>query len=160
MTNKVCQRCGRELTQSQRWWHCKYCSRSCFHDAQFGERVEWNGVWVRPGQVFEILKLYGKGLSEAEARCAAGADYKTMRRIRNTAEYADFIPKRFCLFCGASLEQKSMQSKYGSPNCQRKAKYDRHNSKQGRETRRVDEANPTALGLRDTGSMQNDDVMT
>ena len=138
MQDKVCQRCGRELTQSQRWRHCKYCSRSCFHDAQFGEKIEWHGVWVRPGQMLEVLKLYRKGLSEAEAQRAVGADYKVIRRIRDTPEFANFLPDRFCLFCGESLSQKPMQNKYCSRSCKYKARYDRRNLAKGRETRRVD----------------------
>ena len=138
MQKETCQRCGRELTQSQRWRHCNYCSRSCFNDARFGERIEWNGVWIRPGQTLEVLKLYEKGLSESEARKAVGADYKAMRRIRNTPELAAFLPKRVCLFCGDALGQKPSRYKYCSRNCQRKAKYDRCNAAQGRETRRVD----------------------
>lgn len=122
MPNKVCQRCGRELTQAQRWRHCKYCSRSCFHDARFGERIEWNGVWIRPGQALEVLKLCEKGLSESEARKAVGADYKAMRRIRNTPEFAVFLPDRVCLFCGKSLSQHPLAHKYCSKSCKSKAK--------------------------------------
>lgn len=140
MPNKVCQRCGRELTQAQRWRHCKYCSRSCFHDAQFGERIEWNGVWLRPGQTLEVLKLYEKGLSESEARKAVGADFKTMQRIRNTPEFAAFLPERVCLFCGKSLTQYPLAQKYCSKSCKGKAKYDRQRIAEGRETQRVDHA--------------------
>lgn len=139
-SNKVCQRCGRELTQVQRWNRKKYCSRDCFYDTRFGERIEWNGVWIRPGQALEVLKLYSKGLSESEARKAVGADYKAMRRIRNTPEFAAFLPERHCLFCGKSLEQKSPQCKYCSKSCVGKAKYDRKCAADGRETRRVDQA--------------------
>jgi len=139
MTDAVCQRCGRELTQVQRWNRKKYCSRDCFYDTHFGERVEWNGVWIRPGQTLEILKLYRKGLSESEARKVAGADFKTMRRIRNTPEFATFLPKRLCLFCGKSLEQKYSGNKYCSKSCKGKAEYDRKNAQDGRTTRRVDQ---------------------
>jgi predicted nucleic acid-binding Zn ribbon protein len=138
MSDAVCLRCGRELTQVQRWNRKKYCSRDCFYDARFGERIEWNGVWIRPGQTLEVLKLYGKGLSESEARKAVGADFKAMRRIRNTSELAAFLPKRLCLFCGKSLEQKPLGSKYCSKSCKGKAKYDRKRKQEGQITRRVD----------------------
>ena len=138
MPNKFCQRCGLELTQAQRWRHCKYCSRSCFNDTQFGERIEWNGVWIRPGQTLELLKLYEKGLSESEARRVIGADFKAMRHIRNTPELAVFLPKRTCLFCGESLDQKPLKNKYCSKSCHYKARYDRDNAARGRETCRVD----------------------
>lgn len=140
MSGKVCQRCGRELTQVQRWNRKKYCSRDCFYDTRFGERIEWNGVWIRPGQTLEVLKLYNKGLSESEARRAAHADFKAMRRIRNTPEFAVFLPERFCLFCGKSLENESPRNKYCSKSCMGKAKYDRKRAAEGRETRRVDQA--------------------
>lgn len=140
MGNEVCQRCGRELTQVQRWNGKKYCSRECFNDTRFGEKIEWNGVWIRPGQTLEVLKLYVKGLSESEARKVVGADYKAMRRIRNTPEYAVFLPERFCLFCGKALEQESSYYKYCSQSCKRKAKYDRKCAREGRTVRRVDNA--------------------
>ena len=140
MSDTVCQRCGRELTQVQRWNHKKYCSRDCFYDTRFGERIEWNGIWIRPGQTLEVLKLYQKGLSESEARKAVDADFKAMRRIRNTPELAVFLPKRLCLFCGKPLEQKSRGSKYCSKSCKGKAKYDRQNARDGRTTRRFDPA--------------------
>jgi hypothetical protein len=111
MSDAVCVRCGRELTQVQRWNRKKYCSLDCYCDTRFGERVEWNGVWIRPGQTLEVLKLYRKGLSESEARKAVGADFKAMRRIRNTPEFAVFLPKRLCLFCGKSLEKMSLKLK-------------------------------------------------
>lgn len=63
-----------------------------------------------------------------------------MRRIRNTHEFAVFLPKRSCLFCGKSLTQYPMAQKYCSKSCKRKAKYDRQRIAEGRETRRVDEA--------------------
>lgn len=140
MPDRVCQRCGQDLSQVQRYNKKKYCSRACFQDAYFGEKIEWNGLWIRPGQTLEILKLYQKGLTESEARKAVGADYKAMRRIRNTAEYAAFLPKRNCLFCGKLLEQASPRYKYCSKSCIGKAKYDRKNADEGRETRRVDQA--------------------
>jgi predicted nucleic acid-binding Zn ribbon protein len=138
MSDGVCVRCGRELTQVQRWNRKKYCSRDCFYDTRFGERVEWNGVWIRPGQTLEVLKLYRKGLSESEARKAVGADFKAMRRIRSTPELAAFLPKRLCLFCGKSLEQMSPRFKYCSNSCKKKAEYDRQNAAQGRITQRID----------------------
>ena len=140
MSNKVCQRCGRELTQVQRWNRKKYCSRDCFHDTRFGERIEWNGVWIRPGQTLEFLKLCQRGLTEAEALRASGMDRKELYRIRGTPELAVFLPKRACLFCGEPLEQKPSQRKYCSCNCHRKAKYDHQNAAEGRITRRVDQA--------------------
>jgi predicted nucleic acid-binding Zn ribbon protein len=138
VSDAVCLRCGRELTQIQRWNRKKYCSRDCFYDARFGERIEWNGVWIRPGQTLEVLKLYRKGLSESEARKAVGADFKAMRRIRTTPELAAFLPKRLCLFCGKSLEHKHSLSKYCSKSCKGKAKYDRKRKPEGQITRRVD----------------------
>ena len=140
MSTRVCERCGRELTQIQRWNRKRYCSRDCFHDTRFGERIEWNGVWIRPGQTLEVLKLYQKGLSESEARKAVGADYKAIRRIRNTPELAEFLPQRTCLFCEKSLEGLPAQRKYCCKNCASKAKYDRQNAAEGRITRRVDHA--------------------
>lgn len=140
MSNKICQRCGRELTQAQRWRHGKYCSRSCYHDAQFGERIEWNGFWIRPGQALEVLKLCEKGLSESEARKSIGANHKTMRLLRNTPEFAIFLPERVCLFCGESLSQHHLARKYCSRSCTRKAKYDRDRIAEGRETYRIDHA--------------------
>ena len=35
MSDAVCVRCGRELTQVQRWNRKKYCSRDCFYDTRF-----------------------------------------------------------------------------------------------------------------------------
>ena len=140
MDNKSCQRCGRELTEAQRKRHGKYCSRSCFHDVLYGEKVEWNGVWIRPGQALELLKLYNKGLSESEACKAVGADFNAMKCIRNTPELAAFLPERVCLFCGKSLPQCHLACKYCSKRCKGKAEYDRQNISEGRETRRVDHA--------------------
>jgi len=139
MQSKVCQRCGKDLTKEQRWNHRRYCSRTCSHAAQFGEKIEWNGIWIRPGQTLEVLKLYQKGLSEAEAQAAVGADHKTMRRIRSTPEFVAFLPERLCLFCGDTLPQKPVR-KYCSSKCTGKAKYDRENIAKGRQTRRVDQA--------------------
>jgi len=141
MSHKICQRCGRELTQAQRWRHSKFCSRSCFHDVQFGERIEWNGVWIRPGQALEVLKLCEKGLSESEARKAVGADFKAMQRLRNTPEFAVFLPERICLHCGKSLSQYPLVHKYCSKSCNSKATYDRQCIAEGRETtQRIDPA--------------------
>jgi predicted nucleic acid-binding Zn ribbon protein len=137
MRNKTCQRCGRELTQKQCWNHCKYCSRSCSDDALYGEKIEWNGIWIRPGQTLEVLKLFEKGLSESEVYKAIDADFKTMQRIRKTPELAIFLPKRVCLFCGKSLPEYPLR-KYCSTSCQGKAQYDRERIAEGRETRRVD----------------------
>lgn len=139
MPDEVCLRCGRKLTQVQRWNKKKYCSRECFTDTRFGEKIEWNGVWIRPGQTLEVLKLYAKGLSESEARKVVGADFKAMRKIRNTPEYAVFLPERYCLFCGKTLEQKSPRQKYCSKSCVRKATYDRKRRLEGHDTRRVDQ---------------------
>jgi predicted nucleic acid-binding Zn ribbon protein len=86
-----------------------------------------------------VLKLYRKGLSESEARKAVGVDFKAIRRIRNTPEFAAFLPKRLCLFCGKTLDQKPSGSKYCSKGCKGKAKYDRKNARDGRTTRRVDQ---------------------
>lgn len=139
MPIEICQCCGRALTQSQRWRHCKYCSRSCFADAQFGKKIEWNGIEVRPGQTLEILKLCQKGLTESEIRQATGADYKEMRRLRNSPEYADFFPERVCLQCGKSLPRNSpLQRRYCSSRCRYKAKYDRKLAAAGREKRQID----------------------
>ena len=135
-----CRRCGKDLTQVQRWNRKKYCSRSCFYAVRFGEMVEWNGIQVRPGRALEILKLSQKGLTEPEIRQATGADYKAMQRLRDKPELAAFLPKRFCLFCGESLSQAPSQRRYCSSKCCCKAKYDRQNAAQGRETRRVDPA--------------------
>ena len=140
MEDKVCRRCGRELTQVQRRRHAQYCSRSCFHDVLFGEKVEWNGIWIRPGQALEVLKLCNKGLSESEACKAAGADFNAMQHIRNTPELAVFLPERVCLFCGKSLPWDHLARKYCSKSCKRKAKYDRQRIAEGRETHRVDQA--------------------
>lgn len=138
MSNKICQRCGRELTQVQRWNRKKYCSHDCFCDAHFGERIEWNGVWLRPGKTLEFLKLCQKGLTEAEALRVSEMDRKELYRIRGTPELAAFLPERNCLFCGRLLPKHSLLYKYCSKSCSRKAKYDHQNAVKGRTTHRVD----------------------
>jgi len=37
--------------------HTKYCSAQCYADSRFGEKVELNGVWIRPGKALEVFIL-------------------------------------------------------------------------------------------------------
>jgi len=138
MLNKRCKRCDKALTQKQIWRHGKYCGRTCYMSARFGEKIDWNGVELRPGKALEVIKLCLSGMTEKAARQAAGASYKEMARLKNSPVFAAFLPARICLFCGELLLQKPLQRRYCSSKCQSKERYARRLAAEGRVRRQID----------------------
>ena len=69
----TCMHCGIDFVTTQRSKYIpKYCSRSCFNDAQFGEIIPNKIGLVRNPMCLEALKLYQTGLSQREAARRAG----------------------------------------------------------------------------------------
>ena len=98
-----CQYCGKELSKQQVWNNKKYCSVKCFADSRFGEKVEWNGVWIRPGKALEVLKLCCAGMAPEQACQTAGADRSAIRRLKRISGAAELLSKRACPVCGKDL---------------------------------------------------------
>ena len=142
-----CKHCGVPLTQNQIRNGGKYCSRQCFVHSHYGERVEWNGVQIRPGKTLEVLKLCSAGVSLQAACQMVGAHENVLTRLPKTPDTAALFSWRKCLFCGESLPLP-LQRKYCSAKCSRSAKYDKQLAAEGRERRQIDyERHNTARDL-------------
>ena len=132
-----CQQCGKELKREQIWNKRKYCSRECSVKARVCKKVEWNGVWLYPGKHLEVLKLCCAGLPPLQALQKAGANYSTLRRLRENPETAALLSKRACPVCGENIPPP-LNRKYCSPKCRWNAKYARSAETKGIKPRFID----------------------
>jgi len=133
---RKCQYCGKELTKEHVRSHTKYCSPQCYVDSRFGEKVELNGVWIRPGKALEVLKLCCAGMMPGQACRTAGAERDAIKRLKAIPEAAKFLlMNRACLVCGKDVPP--LHSKYCGKKCERKAKYVREAAAQGIKPRYV-----------------------
>ena len=132
---RTCQQCGKELTKRQ---HKKYCSVQCSADSRFGAKVEWNGVWLRPGQMLEVLKLLCSGMPPAQACQMAGAYYSTIERLKKIPEAAARLPERICPVCSKDVP---MNRKYCCAKCRGEAGYARTAALKGITHRFIDHEN-------------------
>jgi len=143
---RKCERCGKELNKQQVWNHRKYCSRQCFAESYYGEKIEWNGVQIRPGKALEVLKLCFAGMTPKAACQAVGAHESVVRRLMELPGAMEILSKRSCPICGGSLPMP-LHRKYCSDKCNRRAKYVRQIAAEGREGRQVDERRDIVIDL-------------
>jgi hypothetical protein len=120
---RKCQYCGKKLNKKHVRNHTKYCGAQCYADSRFGEKVELNGVWIRPGKALEVLKLCCAGMTPIEACQTVGAERDAIKRLKMIPEAAKLLAKRICLDCGKELQPP--KSKYCCAKCWRRAKYER-----------------------------------
>ena len=120
-----CQQCGKELKREQIWNKRKYCSRECSAKARTCKRVKWNGVRLYPGKHLEVLKLCCAGMTPKQACETAGANYSTLRRLRENPATAALLSKRACPVCGENVPLP-LNRKYCSDKCKWTAKYERN----------------------------------
>ena len=133
---RKCQYCGKELNKEHVRNHTKYCSAQCYADSRFGEKVELNGVWIRPGKALEVLKLCCAGMTPIEACQTAGAERDAIKRLKMIPEAAKLLlMKRVCQVCGKDVPP--LHRKYCGKKCERKAKYAREAAAQGIKPRYV-----------------------
>lgn len=132
-----CQQCGKELKREQIWNKRKYCSRQCFAKARVRKRVEWNGAWLYPGKHLEVLKLCYAGMMPKQACETAGANYSTLRRLRENPATAALLSKRACPVCGENVPLP-LNRKYCSDKCKWTAKYERNAIEKGIKRRFID----------------------
>ena len=111
------------------WDHRKYCGVQCSADSRFGEKVEWNGLWMRPGKILEALKLCYAGMTPERACQAVGAGRDAIKGLKAIPEAARFFLKRACTICGKDLPP--LHRKFCGKKCERKAKYVREVAAQG-----------------------------
>jgi len=142
---KNCQHCGKELKREQVWNKRKYCSSQCFGKSRLGKpraynKVEWNGVWLYPGKHLEVLKLCCSGMSPVQALQTVGANYSTLRRLRENPETAALLSKRACPVCGENMPPP-LNRKYCSQKCRWDAKYARSAAANGIKPRFIDYEN-------------------
>ena len=117
-----CPRCGKELSKQQVWNNKKYCSEKCCFDSRYGEKVEWNGIWIRQGKTFEVLKLCRAGMTPGQACQTVGASYNVIRRLKNIPGAAELFSKRACPVCGKDVHPPDR--KYCSQKCGRSYRYE------------------------------------
>ena len=132
-----CPRCGKVFNKQQVWNNKKYCSEKCCFDSRFGEKVEWNGIWIRPGKTFEVLKLCRAGMTPEQACQTVGSSYNVIRRLKNIPGAAELFPKRVCPVCGNDVPPP-LKRKYCSKKCCERAKYVRDAAAKGIKRRLVD----------------------
>jgi len=141
-----CQYCGRLLKRVQIWNHGKYCSRQCFAKSHFGEKIEWNGVQIRPGKALDVLKLCNAGMKPHEACRTVGAHKNVIRRLKLIPGAAEILANYVCLICGEKLPLP-MSRKYCSKKCAQRAKYNRELAAAGKERRPIDERREIVVDL-------------
>jgi hypothetical protein len=132
-----CEQCGKELNK---WQQKKYCSIQCSADSRFGAKVEWNGLWIRPGKMLEVLKLCGAGLPPVRACQTAGASYDAIKRLKKIPEAVALLPERTCPVCGKEVPPP-LKRKYCCNQCSRKAQYARAAAIKGIPPRFIDREN-------------------
>ena len=130
-----CQHCGKELNKKHVQSHTKYCSPQCYTDSRYGEKVEWNGLWIRPGKLLEALKLCYAGMTPERACQTVGAGRDAIKGLKAIPEAAKFFLKRACTVCGKDLPP--LHCKYCGKKCERKAKYVREAAAQGIKPRHI-----------------------
>ena len=135
-----CQRCEKELSKQQVWNHKKYCSRQCFADSYYGEKIEWNGVQIRPGKALEVLKLCYGGMPPSQACQIVGAHYSIIGKLKTIPEAAEYLSKCACPICGKDVPPPANR-KYCSDKCKRRAKYERSRTVKGIKRRFIDYEN-------------------
>jgi len=132
---RKCPYCGKELSKQQVWNNKKYCSEQCYADSRFGEKIEWNGVWMRPGKTLEVLKLCCAGMTPGQACQTAGSEHNAIRRLKRIPEAAELLSKRACPVCGKDIP--SLNRKFCSKKCCQRAKYVRNIVAKGIKRRSV-----------------------
>jgi len=123
----VCEYCGNTVYK-QRNDKYKYCSRSCSHNARFGEVIQGDIPSARNPLILEAIKLCQTGLNKVEAAKSVGIK----QHILNDWYYkygakdsAAIFSNRVCCYCGKSLEGMTQISKrkYCGQSCATKARY-------------------------------------
>ena len=151
-----CQYCGKEFNKKQVCRNKKYCSRQCFADSHFGEKVEWNGVRMRPGKMLETLKLCCAGMTPKQACQRTGAERNnTIRWLQKIPEAAELLSKHVCPTCSKDM-LPPLNRMYCSKNCKERAKYARDAAAKGIKQRSVNyEGQRKALELYQGGYDSN-----
>jgi len=132
---RKCQYCGKGLSKQHVRSHTKYCSVQCYADSRFGEKVECNGVRMRPSKTFEVLKLCFAGMSPIQACQRVGADRDVIKRLKTIPEMAKFFLKHACSVCGKELPP--LHRKFCGKKCERKAKWVREADAKGNKPRLI-----------------------
>jgi len=133
---RKCRHCGKELNKQQAWNNKKYCSRQCYVDSRFGEKIEWNGVWMRSGKALEVLKQCCAGMMPEQACQTVGAERSTIKRLQMIPEAAKLLLKRMCPVCGKDVPPP-LNRKYCSKKCYDRVKYAREAAAKGIKRRLI-----------------------
>jgi len=122
---KQCPHCQKELTQQQIRSGTRYCSRSCYADARWGEPISFGKLLTRSKAFIEVAKLCQTGLTQAEAARLVGLCpslvYDWFKKYGTDA----ILRNRVCAHCGKSLSDMKYRSnrKYCGRSCESKAAY-------------------------------------
>ena len=102
-TTDTCAKCGKELTPMQKREGREYCSRDCFHDARWGEKIRFGGIETRRPLVITAAKLLQSGLTQTEA--ARQLDIPQWQIASWIRRYGveNFVSDRVCGHCGKPL---------------------------------------------------------
>jgi len=125
--SRICEKCGKELNQQQKWRGKKYCSRRCFNDARWGDAIQFGEIKTRSKGFIEAAKLCQSGLSQAEAARALGICPRMVSDWFERYGADKIITERACAYCGKSLAgmKRVSNRKYCSESCSGKAEYAR-----------------------------------
>jgi len=127
--NDKCEKCGEPLPKQQLWRRRSYCSRECFNDARFGDRIRYGNIETRRPLVIAAAKLIQSGLTQVQAAQALDVHPRQISDWVERYGAENFYPEHICCqHCGKSLAGMNNLSnrKYCSRSCQQKARYARN----------------------------------
>ena len=140
----TCAKCGKALTPMQIQRSREYCSRDCFNDVRWGEKICFGSIETRRPLVIAAAKLCQMGLTQTEA--ARQLDLPIWQIADWVRRYGaeNFVSGRVCGHCGKSFAGMRPLSnrKYCSQLCKYKAGYARNRapSPSSRQRRKFDPA--------------------
>ncbi len=131
---KACLKCGKELSKQQVWRNKKYCSRECFANARWGDKICFGAIETRRPLVMEAAKLCQAGFTQAASAKMLGVHPRIVSDWFKQYGTENFLPGRVCEYCKKSLAGMKQLStrKYCSISCARKSKYARTHEMSGR----------------------------
>jgi transposase-like protein len=108
-------------------------------------------VWLYPGKHLEVLKLCCSGMTPKQACETVGANYSTLRRLREDPATSALLLKRACPVCGENVPPP-LNRKYCSDKCKWTAKHEQNVVAKGIKRRFIDyEGRQKALELYQDG---------
>ena len=101
-----CKKCNKELTSKQVWRKQQYCSRECFANARWGEKMRFETLETRRPLVIEAAKLCQAGFTQTAAAEMLGVHPRMVGDWFDQYGADNFLPGRVCEHCKRQIKQR------------------------------------------------------